>query len=96
MKPVGKVRKKKDKKEVTCYHYWEKRHYAHKYSKKIVTQSFIVEVPLGRESAEEEYLELTKNILITKEVSDESESNRMRENQDMVLVSWRVRSINNI
>jgi hypothetical protein len=53
----------------------------------MTTQGFIVKVSLGGESAEEEYLELTENTLIMEEVSDESESNWIKGNQDMVLVS---------
>jgi hypothetical protein len=37
MKPIGEVRKKKDKKEVTCYHYWEKEHYTYECLKKMTT-----------------------------------------------------------
>jgi hypothetical protein len=37
MKPIGEVRKKKDKKEVTCYHYREKGHYAYECLKKMTT-----------------------------------------------------------
>jgi nucleoside diphosphate kinase len=65
MKLVGKVRKKKDKKEVTCYYCWEKEHYVFECLKKMITQNFIVEVLLGGENIEEKYLELTKNTLVT-------------------------------
>jgi hypothetical protein len=37
MKPIGEVRKKKDKKEVTCYHCWEKGHYTYECLKKMTT-----------------------------------------------------------